>query len=150
MGNPSPARKKIPSAARALVNARDSLPRRDERRLRVDPALITAKTQFTSTIGGKDLTKEDTDFGAAMHRYLAQRRRSAWTCGEVLDVLLDLGYVNATRDFQMCVQRFTTAIEAFKRGTKKTRRKFLSWSEVRAVAATCGWRQRGKRRGKIV
>ncbi|CEF49315.1 unnamed protein product [uncultured bacterium] len=53
------------------------------------------------------------------------------TCGEVVDVLMGLGYRNAKRDFKECVYRFTLAVEHLK---QKGRRPFPTWGEILHVA----------------
>lgn len=124
--------------ARLLIAARGLLAKRDRRRLRAIRQKITLKNRFDSR-DGADVSPEAKAFGAAMRKYLAGR--SSWTCGEVIDVLMGLGYVNAERDFEVCVHRFTVALDYFKRGgrKKKNRRPFPTWSEVLQVAARVGW-----------
>lgn len=95
----------------------------------------------------EDVSPAVVEFGCAMIAYLSRWRCRAWTCGQVLDVLVELGYVNSDRNFEACVHAFTLAVEKLKRGrivrrnSKRIRvpNRFPTWSEVLAVAIKCGW-----------
>lgn len=86
----------------------------------------------------EDLTPEAVAFGAAMQKYLIIRRKVGWKCGEVLDVMMDLGYVHPNRKFEILVQQFTDAITRF----KKKKYRFPSWQELLTVAEILGWKKR--------
>lgn len=103
------------------------------------PAKIASRLRF-DPVSALELTAEDVAFGAAMHKYLAKYKLVMPTCGEVLDVLMDLGYANAEKDFGKCVQDFTMAVHAYK---KRQRRPFPTWSEVLGIAKDLGWKEAG-------
>jgi hypothetical protein len=130
--------KPLPAAVVA-AQGQGILPRRDKTRLRARPKGRMGKNRFD----GKDsenLNADEIAFGAAMQTYLGGR--ADWTCREVLGVLISLGYVNSQRNFEINVQKLTTAITDLKR---KTHRMFPSFSEVLKVAVRQGWHRRGQR-----
>lgn len=133
------AKKPHPPAALALIAGmgRFVLPRK--KRPTVRPKLLVTENRFASK-AGHELTEIEIEFGAAMARYLERWGSAGWTCGQVLDVLLSLGYRNPERDFDICVCQFTSAIFTLKRGgRRKDRRPFPTWGEVLRIAMRCGW-----------
>jgi len=68
------------------------------------------RTRFVP-ISSDDLMPDEIAFGAAMQAYLARWGSfGGWTCGQVLDVLMDLGLDNPQPNFEICAHSFTTAI----------------------------------------
>jgi hypothetical protein len=116
----------------------------DRRKLRSSKRRIMTKNRFDGR-HCPDITPDVVQFGEAMHVYLKRKGELAWTPGEVLDVLCDLGYKHAERDFRVCVHKFANSIARLKRGTpRRARRPFPTWSEVLAEAILLGW-YRGQR-----
>src|SRR5262249_10293013 len=138
--NPTPTRRirsTMPAPSKAITQPRKRKRVIDADATCADAPQVNKKNRFVSG-DGAELSAAEVAFGATMHRYLGRRVKAGWTCGEVLDVLMSLGYCNAERDFEACVHRFTLAVEQFK---QKGRRPFPAWREVLAVAAECGWRR---------
>lgn len=82
------------------------------------------------------LNSEEMAFGAAIHTFLARHRKAAPTCGEICDLLCDLGYDPPNRMFSVCVVTFQAELHAYKKLTGKA---FPTWSEVLGVAKAVGW-----------
>ena len=124
----------LPPAARALIVAYRQARKKDRRRLRARPEQINERYRF----GRQRRTKQwaAARFAAAMRRYLERWNCRGWTCGEVLDVLTELGYRSPEPDFEISVHEFTVAIAALKREKKRN----PSCLEVLRVAMRKGWR----------
>jgi hypothetical protein len=136
---PLPSAAPILAAVAACAQGEGVLPVRNKSRLRARPAQLAQKNRF-ATKGAEGLDPEAVRFGAAMQTYLGSRYKAGWTCGEVLDVMMSLGWKNLERDFEVNVHALTTAIALLKRGTsRRTRRRFPTFSEVLAAAASLGW-----------
>ncbi len=104
----------------------------------VGPTKIASRLRFDAG-AGSDLTTAEIAFGAAMSRYKARWKIINPTCAEILDVMMDLGYVNDERNFETCIVNFAHAMHAY----KKIKR-FPTWSEALSVALSMGWRKQIK------
>lgn len=118
-GKPSPRQKDAPV---------------DEWLLCASRAQIAAKIPFASN--PKDSTPKLEFFISALKKYSPPRNKHAWTCAEILDVLMDMGYRNEERNFQICVHQFAVAVAAFREKTRDT----LYWRDALDLASLEGWR----------
>lgn len=133
--------------AKPLPETARPRPSRNNAKKRPRPSLtrIMDKNRFDGK-SSEELTPAEIEFGKAMADYLGRWSKAEWMCGEVLDVLATLGYVNQERNFEVCVRKFTNAIRA----VKLRKHAFPTWSEVLKAAALQGWRLPGKRPGRDV
>lgn len=98
---------------------------------------IRARLRFDDSESPNE-SPEATQFRAAMKSFLDSRRRVSCTCGEILDTLVSIGYLNAKKDFLVNVQELAAAIGELKRRLK---RRQPTWTEVLEILQSLGWQK---------
>lgn len=123
--------------AHPLVRAR--FPPRDPKMLRAKPEQIAAQHSFAGS--RKLLTPAEEAFAEEVACYLDDGRPegSGWTCAELLDVLVMLGYVPIERNFEVSVHRYVLALAQLRRAKGGKR---VNAAEALAAAEMLGWSKR--------